>query len=101
MSCCATAKPTPRPWLFGTIGAARGNAGHPQHRDDIEIVSLERNRKCEDVELAQRACLLERNEALVAFAQRPVDICAPFTLNQPRNKSDIKPLAKPVWFTVG
>ena len=39
-----------------------------RHRDDIEIVGLERNRKREDVELAQRARLLERYDALVALA---------------------------------
>ena len=59
-----------RPVAIGAIGAAHRNARHPQHRDDIEIVGLERNRKREDVELAQRARLLERDEALAALAHR-------------------------------
>ena len=51
------------------IGAASGNPGHPQHAQDVEIVSLEGNRKREDVEVGERTAALERDEALAAIAE--------------------------------
>ena len=52
------------------IGTARGNAGHAQNAQDVEVVGLEGNRKRENVEVGERTAALERDETLAALAER-------------------------------
>ena len=51
------------------IGAASRNPGHAQNAQNVEIVGLEGNRECEDVEVGERTSTLERDEALATVAE--------------------------------
>src|SRR5208337_23338 len=58
-----------RKTAVGAVGAASRNPGHPQYAQEVQIVSLEGNRKREDVEVGERAAALERDQALSAGAE--------------------------------
>src|SRR5207248_11710200 len=53
-----------------TIGSACGDARKAKDREEIQVVGLERDRECQDVEFRQRAAPLEEYEAIAAPTHR-------------------------------
>ena len=46
----------------GAIGRAHRHAGEPEHRQDVRVVPLERDRERDDVEVARQRLRLERHQ---------------------------------------